>query len=121
MKCLANCDDVIATHLEIVENDRREMEEKKKGSKKRDNNIRRFGRGSKLTFVSNDIQNKLIDIISKQIAFEIINLIKGNVAWALIANTTTDISKHEQLSFCVRVVSKSGNVGEHVLFCTRAL
>ena len=43
------------------------MDEKKKESKKGDK-ICRFGRGSKLTFMSNDIQNKLVDIISKEIA-----------------------------------------------------
>ena len=41
LKYLANYDDVIATHLEKVENDHREMEEKRKGSKKGDK-IRRF-------------------------------------------------------------------------------
>ena len=84
LKYLANYDDVIATHLEKLENNHREMEEKKKESKKGEK-IRRFGRGSKLTFMSNDIQNKLIDIISKEIALEI--LIKGSVA--LIADTTS--------------------------------
>ena len=39
----------------------------------------------------------------------------------MIADTTLGVSKHEQLSLCVRVVSKSGNVSEHLLFCTRAL
>ena len=120
LKYLANYDDGIATHLEKVENNHREMEEKKKGSKKGDK-IRRFGRGSKLTFMSNDIQNKLIDIISKEIALEIVNLMKGSVAWALIADTTPDISKHKQLSLCVRAVSKLGNVSEHLLFCTCGL
>ena len=120
LKYLANYDDVIATHLEKAEDDHREMAEKKKGSKKEDK-IRRFGRGSKLTFMSNDIQNKLIDIISKEIALEIVNLMKGSVAWALIADTTPDVSKHEQLSLCVRVVSNSGNLTEDLLLCIRAL
>ena len=96
------------------------MEEKKKDSKK-GGKIRRFGRGSKLTFMSNDIQNKLINIISKETALDIVNLMKGSAAWALIADTTSDVSKHEQLSLCVRVVSQSDNVSEHLLFCTRAL
>ena len=33
---------------------------------------------------------------------------KTSVAWALIADTTPNISKYEQLSLCVQVVSKSG-------------
>ena len=61
LKYLTNYDDVITTILEEVE--------KKKGSKKGDKTCR-FGRGSKLTFMSNDIQNKLINIISKEIGLE---------------------------------------------------
>ena len=111
--------DVIATRLEKVGNDRRKMEEKKKGSKKGDKTCR-FGRGSKLTFMSNDIQNKHIDIIRKEISLEIINLIKGSVAQALIADPSPGVSKHERLSLCARVISKSDKVGEHILFCKRA-
>ena len=46
---------------------------------------------------------------------------KANVALALINDTTPDVSKHEQLTLCVKVVRKSDNVSEHLLFCTRAL
>ena len=120
LKYLANYDDLIASHLVKIENNHREMEEKKAGSKKVDK-IRRFGRGSKLTFMSRDIQNKLIDIISKEISLDIVNLMKGSVAWALIADTTPDVSKHEEISFYVQVISKSGKVREHLLFCTGAL
>ena len=84
------------------------MEEKKKGSKKVDK-IRRFGRGSKLTFMNNNIQNKLIGIISKEIALAIVNLMKDSIAWALMADTTPDVSKREQLSLCLGIVNKSGS------------
>ena len=96
------------------------MEEKKKAIKKGDK-IHHFGRGSKLTFMSNDIQSKLIDIISKETALKIINLMKDSIARALIADTTPSFSKYEQLSLCVLVVSKSSNVSEHSHFCTHAL
>ena len=43
------------------------------------------------------------------------------MAWAVIADTTPDVSKHEQFSLCVRVVTKLGNVSENVLFCTQAV
>ena len=39
--------------------------------------------------------------------------------WALIADITAYISKHEQLSLCIRVVSKLGKVTEHPLLCRR--
>lgn len=118
LKYLAEYDDVMALHLESVERDHIDLEAKKKGKKKGDK-ARRFGRGSKLTFLSNDMQNKIIDVISKEIAKEIVNLVKDSVAWAVIADTTPDVSKHEQFSLCVRVVTKSGEVSEHLLFCTR--
>ena len=120
MKYLASYDDVTGTNLEKVENDHYEMGNKKKGSKKGDK-IRRLGSGSKITFMSNDIQNKLIDIISTEIALEILHLMKGSIACASSADTTPDVSKHEQLSLHVRVIRKLGNVSEHRLFCTPAL
>ena len=92
------------------------MEEEKKESKKVDK-IRSFGRGWKLTFMSNDIQNKLIDVISKEVALEIAN-------WAV----SHDFWRHTQYFktwtiklACLRVGSKSGNVSENLLFYTRAL
>ena len=97
LKYLAEYDDVIAAYFE---NEHRRLEEKKEGSVK-GSKSRKFGRGSKITFLSNDIQNKLVDIISKEIVREIILLIKDSVAWALIADTTPDVSKHEQLSLCM--------------------
>ena len=41
-------------------------------------------------------------------------------AWAIIADTTPDISKHEQPSICIRVVTRTGQCSEHLLFCKRA-
>ena len=46
---------------------------------------------------------------------------KSSVACTLIADTTLGVSKHEQLSLCVSVVSKQGNISGHLLFCTHAL
>ena len=71
--------------------------------------------------MSNNIQNKLINIISKEISLEILNLMKGSVAWALIADTKHNVSKHGQLNLCVRVGRNLGNESEHLLLCTRAL
>ncbi|XP_066922182.1 zinc finger MYM-type protein 1-like [Clytia hemisphaerica] len=120
LKYLAVYDEIIAAHLEKVEKEHRRLEKKKEGTVKGDK-AHKFGRGSKVTFLSNDIQNKLIDIISNEIVKEIVSLVQGSIAWAIIADTTPDVEKHEQLSLCVRIVEKSGNVSEHILFCTRAL
>ena len=47
----------------------------------------RRGRGSKLTFLSNDTQNKLVSIISHQISQNIVKAIEKCKAWALIVDT----------------------------------
>ncbi|XP_066933569.1 zinc finger MYM-type protein 1-like [Clytia hemisphaerica] len=94
------------------------LEKKKEGTKK-GNKERKFGRGSKLTFLSKDIQNKLIDFISKEIVVEIFGLISNCIAWAVIADTTPDVARHEQLSLCVRVVERNGEVSDHLQFCIR--
>ena len=78
------------------------------------------GRGKKLTFLSMNIQNKIIDIVGKEIAAEISSMIRDCRAWALTAYTAPHVTKHEQLSVCVKIVSKDGKVSEHLLFCTRA-
>ncbi|XP_066919235.1 zinc finger MYM-type protein 1-like [Clytia hemisphaerica] len=120
LKYLSVYDDVIAAHLEKVEQEHQRLERKKEGTEKGDK-ARKLGRGSKVTFLSNDTQNKLIDIISQEIVREIVDLIQDSAAWAIIADTTPDVEKHEQLSLCVRVVEKSGDVSEHLLFCIRAV
>ena len=48
-------------------------------------------------------------------------MIKSSITWALIADITPNVSKYEEVSFCVRVLSKLGNVCEYLLFCTCAL
>ena len=64
-------------------------------------------------------QNKIIGIVGKEISAEISSMIRDCRGWDLIADTTPDVTKHEQLSASVRIVSKDGKVSEH-LFCTRA-
>ena len=81
----------------------------------------RRGRGSKLTFLSNDTQNKLVSIISHQISQNIVKAIEKCKAWALIVDTTPDVTHHEQISICVRIVHPNGCVSEHLLACQRAM
>ena len=78
------------------------------------------GRGSKLTFLSKDSQNKLIRIIGEEITSEVVEKVKTCRSWALIADTTPDVTHKEQLSICVRVVSEAGECSEHLLSCQRA-
>ena len=93
------------------------MTKRRKGGKKGAK-----GRGSKLTFLSNDTQNNLINIIGKEIASQIVKGIGRCRAWALIADTTPDVSHHEaeQLSICARFVNRNGKCSEQLLSCKRA-
>ena len=43
------------------------------------------------------------------------------MAWSLIADTTPDVSRKEQLSICVRIVHNNGRCTEHILSCVHAL
>ena len=75
------------------------------------------GRGSKITFLSNKTQEKLIRIIGEQITDIITQKIKECQAWSLIVDSTPDIVHKEQLSICVRIVASDGSVTEHLLGC----
>ena len=75
----------------------------------------RRGRGSYLNFLSNDTQNKLVSIISQQITKTIVIAIEQCRAWAIIVDTTPDVTSCEQVSICVRIVHINGTVSEHLL------
>ena len=106
---LARYDPLLENHLRASKD---QQTEKKQNS--------RSGRGATLTFLSNRSQNKLIDIIGNQISQELKRRIDSSLAWSLIADTTPDITHHEQISICVRIVSPDGDVSEHLLLVERA-
>eukprot|EP00794_Sanderia_malayensis_P013730 gene13730-15162_t len=111
---LSKYDPAINSHLEKAIFGQKKIEGKeggKRGAK---------GRGSKLTFLSKSSQNTVINIIGEEIVSEIVKMIRDCRAWALIADTTPDVSKHEQLSICIRVVTRAGQCSENLLFCKRA-
>ena len=114
LRYLSKYDAVTDSHLEKARIEQ-EMLEARQGGKKGAK-----GRGSKLTFLSKTSQNAVINIIGEEIASEIVKMIRDCRAWALIADTTPDINKYEQLSICIRVVTRTGQCSEHLLFCKRA-
>ena len=81
------------------------------------------GRGSHLSFLSNTTQNKnnLIQTISQLVTDDIVKAIADSAAWALIADTTSDVAHHEQISIFVRIVCTNRNISEHLLACQRAM
>ena len=115
LKYLAQYDATLSAHLEKAKQHQNLLALKKGGKKGAK------GRGTKLTFLSNDSQNNLIKVIGNAICEEIIGKLKNCRAWALIADTTPDVSHQEQLSICVRIVDFYGEITEHLLFCKRAL
>ncbi|CAB4034460.1 zinc finger MYM-type 1-like [Paramuricea clavata] len=56
----------------------------------------------------------------REVASQIVKEIGNCRAWALIADTTPDVSHHEQLSICARIVNRNGKCSEHLLSCKRA-
>ena len=58
--------------------------------------------------------------LETKIASKVVKSIHNCKAWALIIDTTPDISHHEQLSTCVRIVNNIGSCTEHLLSCCRA-
>ena len=115
LKCLSTYDVTIRDHLETVRENHKLREAKQKVATQKVK-----GRGAKLTFLSNRTQNNVIDVIGEEITSEIVKRIRECKAWALIADTTPDVSHHEQLSICVRIVNRVGYCSEHLLCCKRA-
>ena len=97
----------------MVKNEHAKIKKKAKKGKK--------GRGSKVTFLSKNTQNRLIDIIGNQITEVIVEQIKNSIGWSIIVDSTPDVARKEQLSICVRIISPNGLVSEHILSCKEAL
>ncbi|KAL5502203.1 hypothetical protein EMCRGX_G008938 [Ephydatia muelleri] len=88
LKLLSTYDPPLQEHLEKIIERHQSASEGSSGQK---------GRGSVLTFMSYKSQNKLISIINEHITCTIVKAIHNCRAWSLMADTTPDISHHEQL------------------------
>lgn len=56
----------------------------------------------KFSFVSHDVQNELLLLMSNDILRQVIQNIKRSQYYSLIVDETTDCSTHEQVSICIR-------------------
>ena len=115
LKMVGSYDERIGAHLRKVKEDHEHVKIQLQKVKKK-----RKGRGSKITFLSNKSQNKLISIIGDQITNIIIEKIKDCNSWSLVVDSTPDVTHTEQLSICVRIVGKDGLVTEHIFACKEA-
>uniref|UniRef100_A0A2S2P6H6 Zinc finger MYM-type protein 1 n=2 Tax=Schizaphis graminum TaxID=13262 RepID=A0A2S2P6H6_SCHGA len=70
---------------------------------------------NRLTFLSNVTQNHLLNIISEVIRSKILNEVKRSGQFAVIIDTTTDVSNLEQFTFILRYVNEEGLVQERLV------
>jgi len=68
----------------------------------------------RLTFLSNRSQNNLLKIIGDMIRTNILDQVKKSQLFAVIIDTTTDISNQEQFSLVLRYVNDDGIIEERL-------
>jgi len=61
------------------------------------------------SYISADVQNEVISIISEYIQHKICDKINEGKYFTILADETTDISRIEQFSLCIRYLEKSSN------------
>ena len=67
------------------------------------------------TYISPLSQNQIIDAISNVMQRKIVSEVQNAQFFTLLADETTDFSKQEQLSVCLRYVTKSFTIKERLL------
>eukprot|EP00794_Sanderia_malayensis_P013142 gene13142-14493_t len=77
------------------------------------------GRGSAVSFLSAESQNKLIGIIGSHIQQTIVNEIKSAGNYSIAMDCTTDSSHDDQLSVIIRYVNEKCNIVERLLCIER--
>jgi len=66
----------------------------------------------KNNWLSSDIQNEILEIMSLNLQRELVQSIKKSEYFSIIADSTTDISSTEQFSLCIRYVDSNFEVHE---------
>ena len=69
------------------------------------------------TYISNTIQNQIIDVLADQVRQKIIQKVQAAKRYAVIANEVTDVSNKEQLSIVLRYVESDSLVVREDLVC----
>lgn len=70
---------------------------------------------NRLTFMSSKSQEKLLSILGEMVRAQILKDVKNACHFAVIIDTTTDISNQEQFTFIVRYVNSTGVIEERLL------
>lgn len=79
------------------------------------NKIEKSSKQNRITFLSGQTQNVMLQIMSDSIRSVILKKVKDARMFAVIIDTTTDISKMEQFTFIVRFVNDEGIVEERLI------
>eukprot|EP00102_Acyrthosiphon_pisum_P012922 XP_008182269.1 PREDICTED: zinc finger MYM-type protein 1-like [Acyrthosiphon pisum] len=69
----------------------------------------------KLTFVSKDSQNAMLEALAETLRDEILQKVKNAGMFSVIIDTTTDNAKIDQLAFVIRYCSDDGEVFERLV------
>lgn len=69
----------------------------------------------RITFLSHESQNKIIQILGELVRSSILNDIKESGLFSVIIDTTTDVANLEQFSFIVRYVNINGKIEERII------
>ena len=67
------------------------------------------------TWTSPKIQNEILEMLHHAVQRHVLEKVRENRFFALIVDETTDLSVHEQVSLCVRHVSKSFEIRDDFL------
>lgn len=79
------------------------------------NKIKNSSKQNRITFLSGQTQNVMLQIMSDSIRSIILKKVKDARMFAVTIDTTTDISKMEQFTFVVRFVNAEGIVEERLI------
>ncbi|CAF0931643.1 unnamed protein product [Brachionus calyciflorus] len=74
-----------------------------------------FTNKANANYLSPSIQSELMSIISNEIRMKITKRVRENKFFSIIVDGTTDITRKEQISFCVRSVSSNLKIEERFL------
>ena len=66
----------------------------------------RNGRAHKVTYMSKDSQNEMIDLLGESVRGGVIKAVQAAQMYAVSADTTPDVSRHDQLAVVVRYVEQ---------------
>ena len=66
----------------------------------------RNGRAHKVTYMSNVSQNEMIDLLGRKVREEIVTGVANAGMYSVSADTTPDVSNHDQLAVVVRYVKQ---------------